>query len=144
MVFVLRDLVENFGTVVAEAVDDIVDVLDGEHDAAYAQRVRRCVFRLGPNRGRGVEPGQLDAAVAVWRSHHGDVGADVVESDDLAGPGSLDGRPAFDLHAELSEECLGGLEVFDVDEDVVHSSEHHGFLSFESRITGISRAVRAR
>src|SRR4051795_3436883 len=46
-VLVLRDLVEEFGTVAAQAGNDVVDVADGEHDAADAQRVRRRVFRLG-------------------------------------------------------------------------------------------------
>jgi hypothetical protein len=34
LVLVLRDFVEKFGAVAAEAGDDVVDVLDGEHDAA--------------------------------------------------------------------------------------------------------------
>src|SRR4051812_28486807 len=38
---VLRDLADELGTVAAQAGDDVVDVLDSEHDAAYAQRVRR-------------------------------------------------------------------------------------------------------
>src|SRR4051794_31092653 len=46
-VLILRDLVEEFGAVAAQAGNDIVDVLDREHDAADAQRVRRRVFRLG-------------------------------------------------------------------------------------------------
>src|SRR4051812_49851307 len=80
-VLVLRDLVEELGTVAAQAGNDVVDVVDSEHDAAYAERVRRRVFRLGSDRGRGVEPRQLNAAVAVRRPHHGDVGTDVLEPD---------------------------------------------------------------
>jgi hypothetical protein len=33
---------------------------------------------------------------------------------------------AFDLHADLSEERLGGVKVLDHDEDVIHPVERHG------------------
>src|SRR6476646_1688034 len=81
-VLVLRDLADEFGTVPAQAGDDVVDVVDGEHDAAYAQRVRRRAFRLGSDRRWRVELRQLNPAVAVRGPHHGDVGTDVVEPDD--------------------------------------------------------------
>src|SRR3954465_15916228 len=89
-VLVLRDLVEEFGTVAAQAGNDVVDVVDSEHDAAYAQRVRRRVFRLGSDRRRRVELRQLDPAVAVRGPHHGDVGTDAVEPDGTARPVALD------------------------------------------------------
>ena len=109
----------------AQAGDDVVDVVDGEHDATYTERVRRRVFRLGSDRRRRVEPTQLNPAVAVRGPHHGDVGADVVEPDDAARPIPLDPRLALQLHAELGEERLGGLEVVDDDEDVVHPLKRH-------------------
>src|SRR5688572_31093485 len=40
-VLVLRNLADEFGTVVAQPGNDVVDVVESEHDAAYAQRVRR-------------------------------------------------------------------------------------------------------
>src|SRR6478672_5157679 len=46
-VLVLRDLADELGTVGAQAGDDVVELVDGEHDAADAQRVRRRVLRLG-------------------------------------------------------------------------------------------------
>ncbi len=57
-VLVLRDLADEFATVAAQAGNDVVDVVDSEHDAAYAQRVRRRVLRLGPDppTKRGSEP----------------------------------------------------------------------------------------
>jgi hypothetical protein len=124
-VLVLGDLADELGAVVAEAGDDIVDVVDGEHDAADAEGVRRGVFRLGSDGRWGVELRQLHPAVAVRSPHHGDVGADVVEPDDLAHPIPLDRRLALQLHAELGEERLGGLEVLDNDEDVVHPLNRH-------------------
>src|SRR3954447_15360195 len=75
-VLVLRDLADELGTVRAQAVNDVVDVLDGEHDAAYAQRVRRRAFRLGSDRRRRVELRQLNTAVAIRGPQHGDVGTD--------------------------------------------------------------------
>src|SRR3954451_5354681 len=81
VVLVLRDLVEELATVAAQAGNDVVDVFDGEHDAAYAQRVRRRVFRPGSDRRRRVEPRQLAPAVAVRGPHHGDVGTDAIEPD---------------------------------------------------------------
>src|SRR3954447_25413613 len=76
---VLRDLADELGTVAAQAGNDVVDVLDSEHDAAYAQRVRRGERGLDSDRRRRVEPRQLNPAVAVRSPHHGDVGTDAVE-----------------------------------------------------------------
>src|SRR5437762_8526759 len=120
-VLVLRDLADEFGTVAAQAGNDVVDVVDSEHDAAYAQRVRRRAFRLGSDRRRRVELRQLKPAVAVGGPHHGDVGTDVFEADGLAHPRPLDLRLAIQLHAEFDEERSGGFEVLDNDENVVHS-----------------------
>ena len=124
-VLVLRDLADELATVAAQAGDDVVDVVDGEHDAADAQRVHRRVLRLRPDRRRRVELRQLDPAVAVRGPHHGDVGADAVEPDDPVHPGPLVRRLALQLHAELGEERLRGLEVVDDDEDVVHPLDRH-------------------
>src|SRR5216110_3677321 len=124
-VLVLRDLAEEFGTVAAQAGNDVVDVVDSEHDAAYAQRVRRRAFRLGSDRWRRVELRQLNPAVAVRGPHHGDVGTDVVEPDDAVHPTPLDRRLAFQLHTEFGEERFGSLEVVDNDENVVHPLKRH-------------------
>src|SRR5207248_9376389 len=64
-VLVLHDLADEFGTVAAQAGNDVVDVVDSEHDPAYAQRVRRRVFRPGSDRRRRVELRQLNPVVAV-------------------------------------------------------------------------------
>src|SRR5262245_24654853 len=80
-ILVLHDLANEFGAVAAEAGNVVVDVVDSEHDAAYAQRVRRRVFRLGSDRRRRVELRQLNPAVAVRSPHHDDVGTDAVKSD---------------------------------------------------------------
>src|SRR3954451_6038717 len=64
-VLVLRDLADEFAAVAAQAGNDVVDVVDREHDAADAQRVRRRSFRLGSDRRRRVELRQLNPAEAI-------------------------------------------------------------------------------
>ena len=91
------------------AGNDVFDVVDSEHDAAYAQRVRRCAFRLGSDRRRRVELRQLKLAVAVRGPHHGDVGTHVVRPDDAVHPTPLDCCLAFQLHTEFDEERFGNL-----------------------------------
>jgi hypothetical protein len=53
-VLVLHDLTDELATVPAQAGNDAVDVVDSEHDAAHAQRVRRRAFRLGSDRRRRI------------------------------------------------------------------------------------------
>src|SRR5215207_8180662 len=129
-VLVLRDLADEFGTMAAQAGNDIVDVVDGEHDAAYAQRVRRRAFRLGPDRRRRVELRQLNPAMAVRCPHHRDAGTNVVEPDDLIHRRPLVRRLAFQLHTEFGEERFGSLEVVDNDENVVHPLKRHIVVSW--------------
>jgi hypothetical protein len=68
--------------------------------------------------------------VAVRGPHHGDVGTDVVEPDDLIHPRPLVRRLAFQLHTEFGEERFGGLEVLDNDENVVHPLKRHNVVSW--------------
>ena len=65
-VFVFRDRTDELGAMCLHAGDDVVDVVDGEHDATQAERVRWCV-RLGGRGRRVVELGQLEPAVTVGR-----------------------------------------------------------------------------
>ncbi len=110
----------------AEAVKNFVDVVDGEHDAADPQGVhRRFLGSVASGLGRH-ELRELDAAVAVGGSHHGDVALNVLEAHDAIRPLSLDARLALQLHAELREERLRSFEVLDHDEDVVHLLDRHG------------------
>src|SRR5438270_3706631 len=134
-VLVPRDLADEFGTVAAQAGNDVVDVVGSEHDATYAQRVRRRAFRLGSDRRRRVELRQLNPAVAVRGPHHGDVGTDVAEPDDAVHPTPLDRRLAFQLHTEFGEERFGSLEVVDNDENVVHPLNRHRSPPYSLRDT---------
>ncbi len=49
----------------AHAREDVLDVVDGEHDATYAQRVHWRVLRRSSDRFGRVERIQLDPSVAV-------------------------------------------------------------------------------
>src|SRR5438067_12621374 len=134
-VLVLRDLADEFGTVAAQAGNDVVDVVDSEHDAADAQRVRRRAFRLRSDRRRRVELPQLNPAVAVRGPQRGDVGTDAVEPDDAVHPTPLDCCLAFQLHTEFGVECFGSLEIIDNDENVVHPLNRHRSPHYSLRDT---------
>ncbi len=99
--------------------------LNGEHDATYTQRVRRCIFRLGPGRRRRVELHQLQPAVAVRSPHHCDVDSDVVEPNDAVHPTSLDRHLALQLQTKFDKERDSTLEVVDNDADVIHPLDRH-------------------
>src|SRR4051794_41424164 len=60
-VLVLRDLADEFCTVGAQAVDDVVDVVDREHDAAGAERICGGALPPASSRPRRVGLLQLDA-----------------------------------------------------------------------------------
>jgi len=124
-VLVLRNLADQLHPVAAQARHGVVDVVDREHDAADAERVRGRVLRLDANRRRPVKLRQLDAAVAVRSAHHGDVGANVLESDHRVRPAPLHRRAPFELHPELGEERHGSIEILDDDENVVHALNAH-------------------
>ena len=124
-VLVLGDFAHEFSAMGAQAREDVVDVVDGEHDATYAQRVRRCVFRLTSDRRRRVELRQLDPPVAVRGPHHSDVDLDALEPAEAVHPGAFDRHLAFTRHAEGGEEGNGGWEVVDDDADMVHSLDCH-------------------
>jgi hypothetical protein len=84
-----------------QAGKDVLDVFDGEHDATYAQRVRRCVFRLSADRRRPGELRQLKPAGAVWDPHHCDADSDAVEPGDAVHPTSPERRLALQLQTKF-------------------------------------------
>src|SRR5690606_19150308 len=102
-VLVLGKFADKLGAVVAQAGDDVVDVLDGEHYATYTERVRWRIFWLGLDRRRGVESRQLHFVVAVRGTHHNDVGTDALEPNYTVRPRPLDRRLAFQFHTKFHE-----------------------------------------
>ena len=63
--------------------------------------------------------------MAVRGPHHRDLALDPVESDGAVRKQAFDLPLAFELHAELGEECDGGVQVVDDDGDVVHPLNGH-------------------
>ena len=64
----------------AEARDDVVDVVDGEHDTPYSQSVDGRVLRLASDRGRIVELREFDLPMSIWSPQQGDFAPDVLEA----------------------------------------------------------------
>src|SRR5437764_11693549 len=124
----VRGLVLHFanelGPMGAHTGNDSVDIIDGEHDATHAQRVHRRIYRSEPDRFGRVELVQLNA-LSIGSPHHREGGPDILEPDQLPDQGPFDSRFALELEAQFDEERLGGLEIVDNDEDVVHPFERH-------------------
>ncbi len=74
---------------------------------------------------RREEAGELEPAMAVRRSHHGNLDALIAQSSDTSGPFSFDRGTPFELEAELAKEINRPSEVIDDDSYVVHSFEPH-------------------
>ena len=75
--------------------EDLVDVLDGEHDAADAERMHgdvRCADRRWL-----VELAEFQLGAAIRCAQHGDVAPDAVEPCSAVDPFPFDGRIAFEL-----------------------------------------------
>src|SRR5438105_3223697 len=79
---------------------------------------------IGDHRRRE-ETGDLEPAVTVRRTHHGNLDAHVAQSSDAICPVSFDWGAPFELEAKFGEEVNGGVEVFYHDADVVHALDRH-------------------
>lgn len=123
-VFVLDHPVDELRSVLAEPGECIVDVVDGKHDAQVAERVhRRPAVILG--HGRPDEPGHLEPAMAVRRTHHGHLDAHTGQPGDALGPFPFYRHAPFELEAQLGEKRNGGVEVLHHDAYVVHPLDRH-------------------
>lgn len=125
LVFIVRYLANEFRAMGAQAPENLLDVLDREHDAAYAERVRRRVLRLRTDCRWPQEPHQLKPRVAVRSPHHCDVEFLAVEPDNAVGPPSLDSHFALQLETQFDEEGDGACEVVDNNADIVHPLKRH-------------------
>jgi hypothetical protein len=119
-VLVLRNFANKFGPVLLQASNDVINVRDGEHDAAYAQRVHRYI-RFSADCRWFLKLAQFKSAMAIRSPHHDYVASNAVEPDDTVNPLPLNGRLAFEFQAKFDKERNGSLEIFDNDADVVHS-----------------------
>jgi hypothetical protein len=80
----------------------------------------------GPNRiaWGGVELVQLNA-LPIGSSQHREGGPNILESDQAPDRRLFDCRLALGLKAQFDEERLGGFEIVDNDEDVIHPFNRH-------------------
>jgi hypothetical protein len=125
LVLVLRHLANEFGSMLLQPANDVVDVVDGEHDATDAQRVRRCVCRLRVDSRWPMELHQLEPAVAVRGPHHCDVDSDAIEPDDAVHPASLDWHLALQLQTKFDEESDSSCDIVEDNAHVVHPLNRH-------------------
>jgi len=71
-----------------------------------------------------VELIQLNA-LPIGSPHHRKGGPDILEPDQSPDQRPFDCRLSLELKAQFDEERLGGLEIVDNDEDVVHPFNRH-------------------
>src|SRR5262245_46852845 len=123
-VLILDHVADERRTASEESGKRIVDILHGEHDTQVAESVHRGATVIGDHRRRE-ESGQFEPAVTVWRTHHGDLDAHVVQSSDAICPVSFDWGATLELETKFGEELNGGIDVFHHDADVVYSLDRH-------------------
>src|SRR5882672_5576628 len=123
-IFVLDHLADELRAAFAEPGERIVDVLHGEHDAQVTESVHRGAAVIGDHRRRE-ESGDLEPAVTVRRTHHGNLYAHVAQSSDATCPVSFDWGAPLEREAKFAEELNGGVDVFYHDADVVHTPDRH-------------------
>src|SRR5713101_2804027 len=101
---------------------------------------------IGDHRRRE-ESGDLEPAVTVWRTHHGNLYAHVAQSSDAICPVSFDWGAPLKLETKFDEELNGSINVFHHDADVVHTLDRHdvSLASNDRRsAAGASPAARTR
>jgi hypothetical protein len=112
-VFVLDHFAANeLRAVFAESGERLVDVVNSEHDGQVAEGVHRGV-PVVRNYRRREKARELEPAVTIRRTHHGDLDALVAESSDSPCPLSFDDPSSFELKAELAKELYRRREVVD-------------------------------
>ena len=103
----------------AEPGERIVAVLHGEHDAEITESVDGGVAVIGYHRRRE-EPRQLEPAVTIRRTHHGNLDPHAAQSGDAICPGSFDWGAPLEFEAKFGEKLNGGVQVFYDDAHIVH------------------------
>src|SRR5438552_16379494 len=141
-IFVLDHFADELRAAVPEPGERIVDVLHGEHDAQVTESVHRGAAVIGDHRRRE-ESGDLEPAVTVRRTHHGNLYAHVAQSSDAICPVSFDWGAPLELEAKFGEELNGGVDGFQHDADVVHTLDRHD-ASLASNGLAMSRGAKRR
>src|SRR5689334_14657662 len=105
-VFVLNDFADKLRAAIAEPREQLVEVINGEHDAQVAKSIYGSIAVIGDYR-RPEKSGEFEPAVAVGCDHHGDLDLLVAKSGDAPSPFSFDHSVAFQLQAEFNEKRNG-------------------------------------
>src|SRR5438093_10864880 len=141
-IFVLDHFADELRAAVPEPGERIVDVLHGEHDAQVTESVHRGAAVIGDHRRRE-ESGDLEPAVTVRRTHHGNLYTHVTQSGDAICPVSFDWGAPLEFEATFGEELNGGADVFYHDADVVHTLDRHDVsLASNEPLSGAPLAAR--
>src|SRR5690606_19731501 len=111
-ILISNDFADKLRAAFSEPIERLVEIVHGKHDAQIAQGVDGCVAMIRHD-GRPDEAGKLQPAVAVGRTHHGNLDALVAEPGDASGPLSLDHPSSFELEAELAKERDHLFEIVD-------------------------------
>ena len=75
--------------------------------------------------GWSEKAGELEPAVAVRCTHHGNLDTLIAQSSDTSGPFPFDRSSPFEFEPEFAKEIDRPSEVFDDDSYVVHPLERH-------------------
>jgi hypothetical protein len=94
-VLVLSNFADDLSAMGKQAREDVIEIVNGEHDAPYAKRVHRCVLRLSLDHRRRIELVELKPTVAVRGPQHCDLALNVLKPNDKVQPTSLDLRLAL-------------------------------------------------
>ena len=79
-------------------------------------------------------------ALPIGSPHHREGGPDILEPDQAPDQRPFDCRLALELEAQFDEERLGGFEIVDNDEDVVHPFKRHILPSLASLLMPVLAA----
>jgi hypothetical protein len=129
---ILDHFADELRAAISEPDEGIVNVLHSEHDAQVPEGIHRSDTVIGDN-GRRQEAGQLNPAVAVRRTHHGNLDAHVMQPGDAICPASFNWGTSLESETKFCEEFNGGINVFDHDADVIHTRNCHD-ISVKSNV----------
>src|SRR5574341_2215068 len=137
-VLILDHFADELRAAFAEPDERIVDVFHGEHDAQVTESVHWGAAVIGDH-GRREEAGQLEPAVTVRRTHHGNLHAHVAQAGDAICPVSFNCGTPLEIETKFGEELNGGIDVFHYDADVVHTHDRHDVsLASNAAVRGAS------
>src|SRR3989475_10555357 len=101
--------------------------------------MRRRVARKR-HHGRWTTLARLPSGFIIGSPHHREGGPDILEPDQAPDQRPFDCRLALELEAQFDEERLGGFEIVDNDEDVVHPFKRHILPSLASLLMPVLAA----